>query len=258
MKKFIYLALSLVSLLSFASCGDEDEKEESKVDIPEEVSSEDYATLSDLGLNYPFEGEVLVDLGLSVKWTSKNVGALNFYDNGYYFAWGETKPKDDYSSSTSITINKSTTELIDEGIIDNNGNLTFAYDAATVKNVLYRTPTATEFRELAENCDFYKMIIISGTGVKVNGNYVKSKINGNAIFLPSAGYRMGTYSIDGCCDYTISTVNQNFVKTFDRSYEYIVNRFSIISYEQFHLSHASIDEGQFRYFGFPIRAVENK
>ena len=59
MKKFIYLALSLVSLLSFASCGDEDEKEESKVDIPEEVSSEDYATLSDLGLNYPFEGEVL-------------------------------------------------------------------------------------------------------------------------------------------------------------------------------------------------------
>ena len=30
-----------------------------------------------------------VDLGLSVKWATMNIGASNIYDVGEYFAWGE-------------------------------------------------------------------------------------------------------------------------------------------------------------------------
>ena len=33
-----------------------------------------------------------VDLGLSVKWANKNIGAKEPQDNGYYFSWGSTTP----------------------------------------------------------------------------------------------------------------------------------------------------------------------
>ncbi len=42
------------------------------------------------------EPDVLVDLGLSVKWASCNLGAETPEDYGDYFAWGETEPKDYY------------------------------------------------------------------------------------------------------------------------------------------------------------------
>ena len=32
-----------------------------------------------------------VDLGLSVKWATMNVGADRITDQGAYFAWGETR-----------------------------------------------------------------------------------------------------------------------------------------------------------------------
>ena len=38
-----------------------------------------------------------IDLGLSVLWADRNIGADSTTDYGYYFAWGETKPKDTYS-----------------------------------------------------------------------------------------------------------------------------------------------------------------
>ena len=41
-----------------------------------------------------------VDLGLSVKWSSVNVGASAPEDYGNYYAWGETTTKTDYSWAT--------------------------------------------------------------------------------------------------------------------------------------------------------------
>lgn len=41
-----------------------------------------------------------VDLGLSVKWASQNLGADDPFDRGDFFAWGETAPKKHYSLST--------------------------------------------------------------------------------------------------------------------------------------------------------------
>lgn len=45
-------------------------------------------------------GHDYVDLGLSVKWATMNVGAAKINDQGSYFAWGETENKDDYTWST--------------------------------------------------------------------------------------------------------------------------------------------------------------
>ena len=41
-----------------------------------------------------------VDLGLSVKWATMNIGASAPEEYGEYFAWGETEPKTDYSWKT--------------------------------------------------------------------------------------------------------------------------------------------------------------
>ena len=38
-------------------------------------------------------GHEYVDLGLSVKWATCNVGASKPEEYGDYFAWGETEPK---------------------------------------------------------------------------------------------------------------------------------------------------------------------
>ena len=46
-------------------------------------------------------GVEAVDLGLSVKWASGNVGAKSETDYGQYFAWGETAEKTNYDWSNS-------------------------------------------------------------------------------------------------------------------------------------------------------------
>jgi hypothetical protein len=45
-------------------------------------------------------GYTYVDLGLSVKWATCNVGAATPEEYGDYFAWGEVEPKTTYNSST--------------------------------------------------------------------------------------------------------------------------------------------------------------
>ena len=45
-------------------------------------------------------GYTYVDLGLSVKWATCNVGAIKPEVYGYYFAWGEVEPKTTYNWST--------------------------------------------------------------------------------------------------------------------------------------------------------------
>ena len=45
------------------------------------------------------EGHGYVDLGLSVKWATQNVGASSPSYYGGYYAWGETRTKDNYTWS---------------------------------------------------------------------------------------------------------------------------------------------------------------
>ena len=41
-----------------------------------------------------------VDLGLSVKWADRNVGATSAEEYGDYYSWGETQTKDNYDYQT--------------------------------------------------------------------------------------------------------------------------------------------------------------
>ena len=132
-----------------------------------------------------------VDLGLSVKWATCNVGASSPEDYGDYYAWGETETKDYYDWSTykwckgsSTTMTKYCTRS-SYGTVDNKTVLDPEDDGAHVKwGGSWRMPTDAELTELREKCTW--------TWTTQNGVYgrnVTSKSNGNSIFLPAAGYR---------------------------------------------------------------------
>lgn len=114
-----------------------------------------------------------VDLGLSVKWATCNVGASSPSDYGDYFAWGEITPKADYTQENSDTFDKNMSDIA--------GNP--EYDAACANwGGSWRMPTQAEIEELVDNCT---CTWTSRDGH--NGYEVTSKINGNSIFLPAAG-----------------------------------------------------------------------
>ena len=145
---------------------------------------------------------VAVDLGLSVKWASFNVGATVPEEPGSFFAWGETFPKTEFEWKNYAFVPadnpvnrytrgpenllkyngpKSSLKLSGTNRYDLLQTLEAEDDAATANwGGGWRTPTVDEFRELMEKCDWS---VSSRNGVK--GWDVKSRVNGNSIFLPS-------------------------------------------------------------------------
>ena len=137
-----------------------------------------------------------VDLGLSVKWSSMNLGATSPTDYGDYFAWGETAPKDNYNWASYKWCNGSSSTLTkynnngSYGTVDNKTEFKdYNYEDDAARQLLggsWRMPTDAEWTELREQCNW---TWISQNGV--NGCKVTAP-NGNSIFLPAAGYRSDT------------------------------------------------------------------
>ena len=129
-----------------------------------------------------------VDLGLSVKWASMNIGATKPEDLGDYFAWGEITPKTLYSWATykwcrgsSSTLTKYTNSGY---IIDNKTILEAGDDVASLNwGGSWRIPTNIEMTELCERCTWSWTTMNGMEGYKVT-----SRKNSNSIFLPAAGY----------------------------------------------------------------------
>lgn len=119
-------------------------------------------------------GHEYVDLGLSVKWATCNVGANKPEDYGNYYAWGETSTKSSYTESNSKTYGKQ--------MYDIKGNS--QYDAARANwGGSWRLPTKTECQELVDRCTWKWTTQNGVNGYKVTGP------NGNSIFLSAAGRR---------------------------------------------------------------------
>ncbi len=159
-----------------------------------------------------------VDLGLSIKWASFNLGASVPEEYGDYYAWGETEPKNDYYWSTYIYWNQDKGQLIKYitesswGVVDNKTSLELSDDAAHVQlGGKWRMPTNKDWEELRNNC--------SWTWTTLNGVYgrmVVSNIPGYTdkwIFLPAAGSIvehtiLSNAGIQGF--YWASSINANF------------------------------------------------
>lgn len=151
-------------------------------------------------------GHDWVDLGLSVKWATCNVGASSPSDYGKYYAWGETTTKSEYTwvnyrfrvtgdSYNDVTFSKYNTNNA-RGTVDNKTCLEMTDDAARANwGVSWRMPTDAEWTELREKCTW----TWTTQGGK-SGYEVTSKTNGNSIFLPAAGCRSGVSLLDAGSD----------------------------------------------------------
>ena len=151
----------------------------------------------------PYNGHEYVDLGLSVKWATCNVGASKPEEYGDYFAWGETQPKSTYNWRTYKYCNGSSTSLTkyctnsSYGTVDNKTILEAADDAARANwGGSWRMPTREEQDELRQQCTWTWTTQNGVNGYKVTGT------NGNSIFLPAAGDRYDRSLGDaGCIGY---------------------------------------------------------
>ena len=163
-----------------------------------------------------------VDLGLSVKWASFNLGASAPEEYGDYFAWGEIEPyyEEGYSQSASPvwkegksagysnqyesykwwnSSDKFTKYNNDSnyGFTDNLTVLergekpgeTIDDSARAILGGKWRMPTDSEWTELRELCTWTWTDDYNGTGV--SGRIVTGT-NGNSIFLPAAGVWEGS------------------------------------------------------------------
>ena len=155
-----------------------------------------------------------VDLGLSVKWATMNIGANAPEEYGDHFAWGETTAKTDYSLGTykwtqgdSRTLTKyNTSSNYSDTTPDNKTQLELADDAAQANwGGAWRMPTYEEMTELREKCKWTWTTVNGVNGMNVTGP------SGNSIFMPAAGYRSDTrlFDANSCCNYWSSSLNES-------------------------------------------------
>lgn len=136
-----------------------------------------------------------VDLGLSVRWASANLGARTETENGFYIAWGELSPKQGRYEWESYKLCKEVYEgnrdfskfskyVTDSrwGEVDGKTRLDLEDDAAhEFLGGDWRIPTPEEFQELVDNCTFENVLLNGHTVMKATGP------NGNCIYFPHSG-----------------------------------------------------------------------
>ena len=147
-----------------------------------------------------------VDLGLSVKWGSCNLGANSNFDTGDRYAWGETSLKQEYTRENYAFYDVAT------GTYTNIGHEISGteYDAAsaTLDNG-WRMPTYEEWEELKNNCTTVPYTDSSGFYYAFISN-----INNNVIYLPA------TYSFS---NYWTSTAKVNELGNISGYYSFYLN-----------------------------------
>lgn len=195
----------------------------------------------------------IVDLGLSVKWRSRNIGADKSYECGDYYAWGELEAKNDYSWATYRYCNGSYNTLTkyctmpSSGTYDGKNVLESSDDVAHEKlGGSWRMPTLDEWGELGNknNCSWTWTSDYNGTSV--SGYIVKSKKIGytdKRIFLPTAGrYDHKELKSTDVVGYYWSSVLR-----------YDEPRYALIF--MFESTYVNWGNGQSRFEGLPIRSV---
>ena len=192
-----------------------------------------------------------VDLGLSVKWASCNLGASSPIKNGNYFSWGEVVAKRRYDWSTYKWFKEKNNTFVkyctdnSYGRVDNLIELESGDDAASASlgskakaKTKWRIPTIEEWQELMEKCSWRWTEIKGKEGILLTGS------TGNSIFLPAAGWMKGfecQYN-DKVLKYWSSSLNTNYPRVAQCLSE-SSNPFFLFS------------DGDDRCWGFSIRPV---
>ena len=147
-----------------------------------------------------------IDLGLpsGTLWATTNIGARLPEEPGDYFAWGETKPKQEYSWNTYKYSYRDNSKFFHEnqmtkyctnekdGTVDNKTELEPTDDAAVVNwGSNWRIPSREQIKELSDKCEWKKTTLPGRKKVfRVTGP------NGNVLILPCGGKFLGRVLID--------------------------------------------------------------
>lgn len=144
---------------------------------------------------YAFESGEAVDFGLSVKWSSLNLGANKPEEYGGYYMWAGTRNVADRNINLDWAIcpyNKGGESVWTKY---NNYNDTVLEPEDDVAHVRlgggWRMPTSEEWQELVSECTLTWTDNYNGTGV--SGMIVTREeygYIGNSIFLPATGSRI--------------------------------------------------------------------
>ena len=132
-----------------------------------------------------------VDLGLPSGnlWAKCNLGASSPEQYGDYYAWGETKPKQEYTYPNHKWYKEGAPSLGFTKYNNEDGKLTLEdEDDAVIQNLGkgWRTPSLADFRELTNQ----KYTTIEKTTLNgVAGYQITSKKNKKSIFIPFAGFK---------------------------------------------------------------------
>lgn len=130
------------------------------------------------------DGHEYVDLGLSVKWATTNLGANVPCEIGDYYTWGGLEPYGETNSESPF----------ENSVVDRISGY-IGYDTAMhVWGTGWRMPTQKEFEELINKCTWI-WETSSHDGVLAEGYKVVGP-NGNSIFLPVTGHGP-TYNDEG-------------------------------------------------------------
>ncbi len=170
-------------------------------------------------LTAEFAAIATVDLGLESGnlWATCNVGAINPWDYGYYYAWGETQTKSDYSCDNYKYAKDDFNTMTKYYRYDNNPAIIQTDDlttlvskddvATTLLGAEYKMPTVDDWKELdslcywvwttnynknVSGCIVYKAKSENDKGIKEFGNRIPSasySLSDAHIFLPAAGFR---------------------------------------------------------------------
>lgn len=147
-----------------------------------------------------------VDLGLSVKWASFNMGASSETDSGELYYWGDpdNSGENNYEAPPFDNIC---------GTI---------YDIARAKwGGNWRLPNEQEQKELIFYCTWRRVTVNGVPGMRITGS------NGNSIFLPPTGYRL-SYSDKNELENGYYWVGETY-KGNDGNYAYVYS-FNATSY----------------------------
>ncbi|MCQ2204578.1 MAG: hypothetical protein MJZ15_09080 [Bacteroidales bacterium] len=177
--------------------------------------------------------DMAVDMGLSVRWSKVNMGALTELDAGDYYAWGEVTPKDTF---TLKNYQHYDTAYVHIGK-DLGGT---QYDAARMEwGGQWRMPTITEWKELVDSCQWRWRWDFKYFGYEVTGP------SGNSIYLPAAGsyrrldapYKVYDFQAKGYY--------------WSSSFFYVGIGYRIL----FNSNKPDVSSGDLTYIGMPIRPV---
>lgn len=167
-----------------------------------------------------------IDLGLSVKWADRNLGAPTSFEYGGLYGWGDSS-----GNQKTENLNYYPTSTPPREISRTR------YDIAHIQwGKGWRLPTAQEIDELESKCKFTFMTTEDG-----KSGFLATGPNGNCIFLPLSGIRKGNIIIHrNKIGYYWSGKLGSDTRTAHAFYLY---------------NKCEVESAFFRYYGFSIRPV---